>query len=77
MLPRVNKTVRAKIPLTNGYMWVIISHNVPCTDRWSNNLHILCWLYKQLEFTDNDRVHKLHFTNYSKFKKFKDTMKKQ
>lgn len=72
MLGRINKTVSTNIKLTNGYMWVLLRHNLDCTNKWRKKEFIICWIYKNKETFDRERVEKLEFDNYRKFKLFKD-----
>lgn len=76
MLQRINKTVRALIQLKNGYMWVILRHNLDCTNKWSSNESVICSIYKSNECFDEDMIEKLMFDNYKDFKTFKDLIKK-
>lgn len=76
MLERINHTTHCRIKLDHGYLWILLSNNIPCTNRFAKNTRISCWIYSDLSDFDKHRVQKLTFNNYSVFKKFKDTIKK-
>lgn len=48
MLERINKTVHITIPLANSYMWVILRHNLDCTNKWRKYEFVICWIYKKI-----------------------------